>query len=90
MFETKYDKATNRIQCGEESSSRFGKEPKNNTVKGKKLHQDKNTQQENNTKHQQVKPMTSRDIMTRVKNGEMTHKQAEIKFEKERFSRKKL
>ena len=37
-----------------------------------------------------MKSMTSRDIMTRVKNGEMTHKQAEIKFEelKEEFSRK--
>ena len=69
-FETKHDKATNRIQCGEENNSGFRKEPKNNTAKERNSHQD-----------QKAQLKTSRDIMSMVRKGEMTHGQAEIKFD---------
>ena len=90
MFETKHDKATNTRQHGEDNNSGFKEEPKSITAKGRSPHPDKNTQPRSNTKHQQIKTITSRDIMSMVRKGEMTYGEAETKFEKlgKEFQRK--
>ena len=67
VFEEKHDNATNMRQYGGEYNSGFRKEPKNNTTKEQSSNQDKNIQPRNNTKHQEMKTITSRDIMSMVK-----------------------
>ena len=57
------------------------KEPKSNTAKERSSHQERNTQPRNNTEHQEIKAMTSRDIISMIRKGEMTYGEADEKIE---------
>ena len=93
VLETTHDKATSIIQGGGENNSGFKEEPKNNTTKKQGSHQDQKVppkKPRDNPKHQGMETITSRDIMSMVKKGEITYRQAETKFEElgRKFSRK--
>ena len=82
-FNTTHDKATTISQGGEENMGEVRKEPRNNTAKEQSSHQELKvppSTPRNNSKYQETKTLTSRDIMTMVGKGEMTDRQAEIKF----------